>query len=245
MAQDLQERVAIVTGASGALGTAIGDELAAGGCRVVKVDIAGDDSDHIDATSAAGCRAMVELAIERFGRLDILVLNAGNQHVAPIDEFPESEWDRVHDLCVKGPFLAIREAWKELTSRPGGRIVATASTSSFVAEPYKVAYTSAKHALIGLIKSAAVEGGRHGLTANCVAPTWMRTPMLESQLEEQMRLRNATEDEVMASFLGNQPIQRFVDPAEVAKTIAFLAGPDSSGMTGACVPVDLGALIAP
>jgi 3-hydroxybutyrate dehydrogenase len=160
---------------------------------------------------------MVELAIERYGRLDILVLNAGNQHVAPIDEFPESEWDRVHDLCVKGPFLAIREAWKELTSRPGGRIVATASTSSFVAEPYKVAYTSAKHALIGL----------------------------ESQLEEQMRLRNATEDEVMASFLGNQPIQRFVDPAEVAKTIAFLAGPDSSGMTGACVPVDLGALIAP
>lgn len=241
---NLTDKVAIVTGASGTLGSAISDELIRNGCRVVRVDIAGDESDHIDVTKAEGNRAMLELALERFGRLDILVLNAGNQHVAPINEFPESEWDRVHDLCVKGPFLAIRECWGELTSRMGGRIIATASTSSFVAEPYKAAYTSAKHALIGLMKTAAVEGGQYGLTANSVAPTWMHTPMLQTQLEDQMRLRDATADEVMASFLGNQPIQRFIDPTEVAKTIAFLASPASSGITGSCIPVDLGALVA-
>lgn len=237
-----ERRVAIVTGAGGALGRSITDELQNNDVTVVGVDVGGEGYEHFDVGTEAGCHAMVARAVELHGRLDILVLNAGVQHVSPIDTFDAHQWQRVMDVCLNGPFHAIKAAWPHLIRRDGGRIVATASTSSFHAEPFKAAYNAAKHGLLGLIKSAAVEGGRHGVTANAVAPSWMRTPMVEHQLAEQMRLRNASREAVLDDFLGNQPVKRFIDTAEVAATIAFLASERASAITGTCVPVDLGAL---
>jgi len=238
----LEGRTAIVTGAAGGLGRAICEVLAREGACVVRVDMAGDDCLHLDVGSADGNRAMVEAALELHGRLDVLVLNAGVQHMAPLPEFPEEQWDRLMDVMAKGPFLAIKHAWPHLTRRPGGRIVVTASGSSFIAEKYKAAYVSAKHAVAGLVKVAALEGGPLGLTANAVAPGWMMTQLIEGQMADQVRLHGRPREEILASWMAQSPVERPVETAEVAETIAFLASERASGINGAIVPVDLGLL---
>jgi len=236
----LEGKVACVTGAAGGLGVTICEVLAREGALVVPVDVQGDAL-HLDIGTEAGNRAMVEAALERHGRLDVLVLNAGAQHVAPIPEFPEAEWDRLFDVMVKGPWLAMKHAWPHV-ARPGGRVVVTASGSSFIAEQYKAAYVAAKHAVLGLVRVAALEGGPLGMTANAVGPGWMRTPMVENQLAEQMRLHGRSREEVITSMVDRHPVKRFVEPVEVANTIAFLASEEASGINGSFVPVDLGTL---
>jgi 3-hydroxybutyrate dehydrogenase len=216
--------------------------LAAEGVDVVGVDLHGHGVLHADMGTESGTRQAVEAVLERHGRLDILVLNAAVQHVAPIPDFPVEEWERLLDVLLKGPFLTMRAAWPSLIARPGGRIISTASTSAFVAEPYKAAYVAAKHGLLGLVKVAALEGGPHGLTANAVAPGLMMTGLIEEQMAEQMRLRGQSRDEIVASWCSGQAIKRPVRTEEVAAVIAFLAGERSSGITGAVIPVDLGEL---
>jgi 3-hydroxybutyrate dehydrogenase len=236
----LAGRVAVVTGAAGGLGVAICDVFDREGATVVPVDIRGDGL-RLDIGTDAGNKAMVDAALERHGRLDALILNAGAQCVAPIPEFPESEWDRLFDVMVKGPWLAIKHAWPHI-ARPGGRVVVTASGSSFIAEPYKSAYVAAKHAVLGLVKVTALEGGPLGMTANAVGPGWMRTPMVENQLAEQMRLHGRSREEVIESMVDRHPVKRFVEPEEVANTIAFLTSDQASGINGSFIPVDLGTL---
>ena len=236
----LAGKVAVVTGAAGGLGVAICDVFDREGAKVVPVDVQGDAL-HLDIGTDAGNKAMVEAALERHGRLDALILNAGAQYVAPIPEFPESEWDRLFDVMVKGPWLAIKHAWPHV-ARPGGRVVVTASGSSFIAEQYKSAYVAAKHAALGLVKVAALEGGPLGMTANAVGPGWMRTPMVENQLAEQMRLHGRSREEIIESMVDRHPVKRFVEPEEVANTIAFLASDQASGINGSFIPVDLGTL---
>ncbi|MFI5958887.1 SDR family NAD(P)-dependent oxidoreductase [Cryptosporangium sp. NPDC051539] len=239
---NLTDRVAIVTGASGGLGKSICRTFTERGARVVPVDVTGDDVFIADVGSDGGNRAMIDHALELHGRLDALVLNAGVQHVSPLESFPEDQWDRLMNVMVKGPFLAMRTAWPHLTARPGGRIVVTASGSSYIGEANKAAYVAAKHAVLGLVKVAAIEGGPAGLTANAVAPGWMRTPMVENQVEEQMRLRGLDRQGVLDLMLERSPVKRFVETDEAANLIAFLAGPESSGLNGTCTPVDLGLL---
>jgi 3-hydroxybutyrate dehydrogenase len=237
------QRVAIVTGAAGGLGAAICSALENQNMVVVPVDLQGNGALHLDVATDDGNRAMVEAALATHGRLDVLVLNAAVQHVSPIPDFSVAQWDRLMDTMLKGPFLAIKHAWSALTARPGGRIVVTASTSSYVAEPYKAAYVAAKHGVLGLVKVAAVEGGPHGLTANAVAPALMLTGLIERQLPDQMRIRGCTRDEVIQGWVVRQPIKRPVETSEVASVVAFLASLESSGITGSCIPVDLGRLI--
>jgi len=238
----LAGRVALVTGAAGALGRAVTDEFEARGATVAGVDLQGEGCLHADVATAEGNRAAVAATVAEHGRLDILVLNAGIQHMAPLPTFPEERWRRLLDVMLTGPFLAMQAAWPHLVERPGGRILVTASTSSFVAERYKAAYVAAKHAVLGLVKVAALEGAEHGLTANAVAPSWMRTPLVENQVADRVRLLGRTREEVIAEMVGEQAAPRFVEPAEVAATLAFLAGERASGITGACIPVDLGAM---
>lgn len=243
VASRLAGRVAVVTGAAGGLGRSLCEVFEREGALVVPVDLHGDDIVHANVGTETGNRAMVQEALARHGRLDVLVLNAGSQHVAPIAEFPEDAWDRLHDVMVKGPFLAMRAAWPELTRRPGGRIVVTASGSSFIGERFKAAYVAAKHGVLGLVKVAALEGGPVGLTTNAVAPGWMRTPMVEEQLADQMRLHGRTRQQVVNSFVTRHPVDRFVETEEVAAAVAFLASEQASGINGVCVPIDLGTLV--
>lgn len=239
---ELDGRVAIVTGASGGMGAEICAVFTREGAEVVPVDLAGDGCVHADVGTLSGNRAMVEEALRRHGRLDTLVLNAGVQYLAPINEFPEAEWDHLLDVMVKGPFLAIKEAWPHLTAQPGGRIVVTASALSVIGEEFKAAYVSAKHAVVGLMKVAALEGGPHGLCANAVAPGLVWTGLIERQLEDQMRLRQLTREELLQRIAMYQPV-RAQEASEVAELMSFLASDRASGISGTTIPVDLGVLI--
>ena len=238
----LTGRVAVLTGAAGGLGSTAVQALRRAGATVVPVDVHGDDCLIADVSTAEGNRATVEAALERHGRLDILVLNAGAQAMNPIAAYSEADWDRLMNLMARGPFLAMKFAWPHLTRQPGGRIIVTASTVSLQGAPYKAAYVAAKHAVLGLVKVAALEGAAAGLTANAVAPGWMHTPLAGSQIPDHMRLRGMSRDEVIASMVAEQPANRFVDTAEVAALITFLAGDGGSAINGSCIPVDTGIL---
>ncbi len=236
---ELDGKVALLTGAAGGLGAAITAALEREGATVVGIDPLGQGAEPLDASTDDGCRRMVELALERHGRLDILALNAGVQHMARFAEFPLDQWDRLMGVMLTGPFLAIKHAWGPLTTQPGGRIVVTASTSSWLAEPFKPAYVAAKHGVAGLVRVAAVEGAKLGLTANAVAPGWMWTPMAQNQIDDQARLHGRTREEVLASMDDHNPAGRMLEPSEVAEVVAFLASPRASGISGAVIPVDL------
>nr|MBA2601327.1 SDR family oxidoreductase [Actinomycetota bacterium] len=236
---ELAGRVAVVTGAAGGLGSAVCRVFAREGASVLPVDIRGDSCFLADVGTAEGNRAMVTEAISRHGRLDALVLNAGAQFIAPIADFPETEWDRLFDLMVKGPWLATKAAWTHLVESGDGRIIVTASSLSLTGEEYKAAYVAAKHAVTGLVKVAALEGGPHGIRANAVAPGLMWTGLMENQLDDQMRLRNLSREALLERIELSQPI-RAVETEEVAEVIAFLASPRASGVSGTCIPVDLG-----
>lgn len=240
--EDLGGKVAIVTGSEGALGRSICAVLARRGASVIGVDVAGNASVLADISRPEDNQRVVEEALSLYGRVDILALNAGAQHLAPIDEFPTEKWRELTDVMLTGPFLMMAAAWKRLAHSHQGRVIATASTSSFVAEKYKAAYVAAKHGLLGLVKVAALEGADHGITVNAVAPSWMRTAMVENQVAERSRLLGKPADEVIADLVHEQAVKRFVEPDEVAETVAFLASARASAITGACVPVDLGAL---
>jgi 3-hydroxybutyrate dehydrogenase len=238
----LSGRVAIVTGAAGGLGSATVRALRQAGATVVPVDVHGDDCVIADVATTEGNRQMVDRALERHGRLDILVLNAGAQAMNPIARYAEADWDRLMNLMVKGPFLAMKFAWPQLIRPPGGRIIVTSSTAGLVGAPYKAAYVAAKHAVLGLVKVAALEGAAAGLTANAVAPGWMHTPLADNQIRDHMQLRGISRDDVLAGMRAEQPASRFVDTTEVAALITFLAGPGGSAINGACIPVDTGTL---
>jgi 3-hydroxybutyrate dehydrogenase len=235
-----EKRVAIVTGGNGGLGRAIREAMLADGLHVLAVDVTGDDAFTADVGTADGNRAMVDEALRRWGRLDVLVLNATQQHVAALPDFEPAEWDRVIDVGLKGPYLALRFAWPHLTLRPGGRVVFTASVNAYLGEPFKVAYNAAKAGLLGVMRTAAIEGATSGLTANAVAPGLMMTPLIERQLDAQVQERGVSREEVVAEWIARHPAGRAVKVEEVASVVAFLASPAASGVNGTCIPVDLG-----
>jgi len=238
----LEGRVAVVTGAAGGLGQAIRAVFEREGATVAGVDLRGEGCLHADLSTDDGNRLMVEQVVADHGRLDVLVLNAGLQHMAPIGEFAEAEWDRLTGVMLKGPFLAIKHAWPHLTREPGGRIVMTASTSALVGEAYKAAYVASKHGIAGLMKVAALEGARLGLTVNAVAPGWMWTPMAAGQIDDQARLHGRSREDILGGMDDHNPAGRMIEPSEVAEVIAFLASDRASAVSGTCIPVDLASL---
>lgn len=237
----LEGRVALVTGAAGGLGKAIVAELRQRGADVYGVDLAGEAVFHADLSTPSGNRDMIKHVLAAAGRLDILVLNAGCQYLAPLDQFPDAEWERLRSVMLDGPFFALKAAWPALTSSPGGRVVVTASVSSFGGAPKKAAYTAAKHGVLGLVRVAALEGAAHGLTVNAVAPGWLDTGLMRGQVESQAASRGLSTDQVIAQFRAYQPGDRFIEVDEVATVVGFLASPCASGINGECVSVDLGA----
>ncbi|MER9451725.1 SDR family oxidoreductase [Mesorhizobium sp. M0254] len=184
---------------------------------------------------------MVAHVLATAERLDILVLNAGCQFLSPLEQFPDTEWERLRAVMYDGPFFALKAAWPALTKAPGGRVVVTASSAGWLGTPQKVAYTAAKHGVLGLVRTAALEGAAHGLTVNAISPGWMDTGIMRGQLEAQAKNRGKSIDEVIETFHAAQPVNRFVDVREVAATVGFLVSPCASGVNGTCVPVDLGA----
>jgi 3-hydroxybutyrate dehydrogenase len=234
-------RTALVTGAASGIGAAIAAHLERDGWDVLTVDVRGDVDFRADLTTRAGNSEAVAAALERFGRLDAVIANAGFQHVAPIEEFPEDRWDAVIALLLTSPFLLARYAWPHLRASDSGRFVAIASVHALVASPYKAAYVSAKHGVLGLVKTLALEGAPHGISASAVCPSYVRTPLVESQIADQAKVHGLPEDRVLEDvILGPQAVKRLIEPDEVAATVSFLLGPDGRAFTGAPVIMDQG-----
>jgi 3-hydroxybutyrate dehydrogenase len=236
-----EQRAALVTGAASGIGAAIASRLQRDGWNVLSVDIRGDVGLCTDLTTREGNREAIATAVERFGRLDAVVACAGFQHVAPIEEFPEDRWEAVIALLLTSPFLLARYAWPHLRVSGSGRFVAIASVHGLVASPFKAAYVSAKHGVLGLVKTLALEGAEHGISATAVCPAYVRTPLVEGQIADQARTHGMPEDRVLEDvILAPQAVKRLIEPDEVAATVAFLLGPDGRAFTGAPVIMDQG-----
>ncbi len=231
---------ALVTGAASGIGRAAAERLRTEGFDVLGVDL--HDADHIaDLTTRDGNESAVSAAVDRFGGLDVVVANAGVQHVSPVADFPEDRWDTIVALLLTSPFLLAKHAWDALAASGAGRFVAVASIHGLVASPYKAAYVSAKHGVLGLIKTLALEGGDAGITATAVCPGYVRTPLVERQLADQARVHDTTPERVLEDvILQPHAVKRLIEPEEVAGVIAFLAGPGGAAFTGVPVTMDLG-----
>ena len=230
------KRAALVTGAGGGIGRAIAERLRADGWDVHAVDV--DDG---DLATREGNRGVVDAAVSRFGRLDAVVANAGFQHVAPLDEFPEDRWDALLAVLLTSPFLLAKYAWPELVRSGDGRFVAVASVHALVASPFKAGYVAAKHGVVGLVKTLALEGAPHGVSATAVCPAFVRTPLVEAQVEAQARAHGVPEARVLEDvILAPHAVKRLIEPEEVAGAVAFLLGPGGRAFTGVPVTMDLG-----
>ncbi len=237
-------RAALVTGAASGIGRAIAERLVADGWQVLAVDLEPDGPGEpyaADLTTRDGNRGAVEAALERFGRLDAVIPNAGFQHVSPVEEFPEDRWDAMVALLLTSPFLLARAAWPALRESDDGRFVAIASVHGLVASPFKTAYVSAKHGVLGLVKTLALEGAEHGILATAVCPGYVRTPLVENQVPAQAHAHGVSEEEALDDIiLAPHAVKRLIEPSEVAETVAFLLGPGGRAFTGAAVTMDLG-----
>lgn len=245
-------KVALVTGAASGIGLACAERLCADGMQVVLADVnekAG--SEHArrlggtfvaaDLSTREGCKQLVDAALQAHGGVHVLVNNAGYQHVSPIEDFPEDQWDRMIALMLTAPFLLTRYCWPSMKKQKWGRVVNIASIHALVASPYKAAYISAKHGLVGLTRTAALEGGEFGITVNAICPAYVRTPLVDAQIADQARANKMSEDEVIETImLAPAAVKRLLEPQEVADFVAYLCSEPAGTITGAALTMDLG-----
>jgi 3-hydroxybutyrate dehydrogenase len=250
---DLTGRRAIVTGAASGIGRAIAEALAAAGARVMLADLNAADGERVagglkdcafqrtDVASREDCRRLVDATVARLGGVEILVNNAGLQHVAPVEEFPEDRWEQMIRIMLIGAFLLTKYSLPHMYRAGWGRIVNIASLHGLVASPYKSAYVSAKHGLLGLTKTVALEAGEKGVTVNAICPSYVRTPLVEQQIADQARAHGIGEDEVIERImLAPAAVKRLLEPGEVAAYALFLCSDEASGITGSAQLMDAG-----
>ena len=255
----LKGKAAIVTGSTSGIGLAYAKALAAEGAAVV-VNGFGDpaeiEKERAALEAASGARALysgadmtrpdeiaalVELCRSELGGPDIVINNAGIQHVAPIDQFPDEKWDAIIAINLSSAFHLIKHALPHMRAKRWGRIISTASAHSLVASPNKSAYVAAKHGLMGLTKAVALEAAQVGVTVNCISPGYVWTPLVEKQIPDTMASRGLTREQVMNDvLLAAQPTKRFVTPEEVAALALFLCRDEAASITGANLSVDGG-----
>lgn len=245
----LNGKRALVTGSTSGIGLAMARALKAEGAEIVLNGFgeAGDiaklreelGASHVNAdlTTRAGCEELMAGA----GPIDILVNNAGMQHVSPVEEFPAEKWDLIIALNLSAAFHTTRLAVPHMKSRGWGRIINTASAHSKVASPFKSAYNAAKHGLDGLTKTVALEVAPYGVTANCISPGYVWTPLVEGQIPDTMEARGLTREQVINDvLLVKQATKKFVQPAEVAAVAVFLCRDEAQNVTGANWSIDGG-----
>lgn len=253
----LKGRRALVTGSTSGIGLGIVRALAADQCAVMmnglgdaaenarlRASIAGEFGVQVvfngaDLATAEACAALVNDAEERLGGVDIVVNNAGIQHVAPIEEFSVDRWDAVLAVNLSAAFHTTRAALPRMRRHGWGRIVNVASVHGLVASPYKAAYCAAKHGLIGLTKVVALETASSGITCNAICPGWVLTPLVEAQIRNRAASKNQSVEEARLGLLQEkQPTARFTTIEALGALVQFLCSEHAANLTGAAIPVD-------
>jgi 3-hydroxybutyrate dehydrogenase len=235
----------MVTGGASGIGRACAARLSAAGAAVVVLD-RDEAAAKAVASEVGGTAIAIDLsdldAIDRLDLdVDVLVNNAGMQHVAPLHEFPVDRFSYVLRLMLEAPFRLVRGALPGMYERGWGRVVNVSSVHGLRASPYKAAYVTAKHGLEGLSKVIALEGAEHGVTSNCVNPAYVRTPLVEGQIADQARAHGLTEDEVVEQvMLAPAALKRLIEPEEVADAVAWLCSPAATSVTGSSLVMDGG-----
>jgi 3-hydroxybutyrate dehydrogenase len=255
----LRGKSAVITGSTSGIGLGIARAFSAQGCNVMlngfgdAAEIerlrAGLASEHkvavlyssADMARPAEIVAMIDQAKRRFGAVDVLVNNAGIQHVAPVDEFPIEKWDAILAINLSSAFHAIRAALPGMKNKGWGRIINVASAHGLVASPFKSAYIAAKHGLVGLTKTVALETAGKGVTCNAICPGYVLTALVEKQIDDQTKVHGiAREDIIMDIILERQPSKEFVKVEEIAALAVFLGGDSAASITGATLSIDGG-----
>ncbi len=251
MTKALEGKRALVTGAASGIGLAIVHELHAQGAEVVASDVsAGRLTEALGTLPAVqrvaadlSMRAAVESLVSSAGKIDILVNNAGLQHVSPIESFDPAKWDLILQVMLTAPFTLIRGLIPNMYEQKWGRIINVASVHGLIASPFKSAYVSAKHGLLGLTKTVALEAGARcpDLTVNAICPSYVRTPLVEKQMADQARAHGIPAEEVLEKVMLTQnAIKRLIEPEEVAQLVTFLCRREAWSITGSAQTMDAG-----
>ena len=255
----LKGKTALITGSTSGIGAACATALAAEGAAIMINGFGDKDAiaaqcaalsalsgaaavhDGADLSDIAQTQAMADRCTAELGGADILMNNAGIQHVCPVDEFPPEKWRAMMAIMVDSPFILTRALLPGMKQKGWGRIMATVSAHGSVASPNKSAYIAAKHGLLGLMRAVAVEVAQQGITANAISPGYVWTPLVENQIPDTMRTRNMTRDQVINDvLLAAIPQRKFVMPEQVAAMVTFLCREEASAVTGANLAVDGG-----
>ncbi|MEM6382211.1 MAG: 3-hydroxybutyrate dehydrogenase [Pseudomonadota bacterium] len=256
---DLSGHVAVVTGSTSGIGLGVAEAMAKAGAKValnshldrdedyaIAKDLAdktGVEVEYIQADMSKGddCVALVEKATEKLGTVDILVNNAGIQYVAPVEDFPPAKWDAIIAINLTSAFHTIRAAVPGMKEKKWGRIINIASAHGLTASPYKSAYVSAKHGIVGLTKTIALELAECGGTCNAICPGYVLTPLIEGQIPDQMKAHNMSREDVIKNvMLDRQPTKEFVTIEQMGTFAVFLASDMGAQITGSALPADGG-----
>jgi 3-hydroxybutyrate dehydrogenase len=250
--QMLENKVCIVTGAASGIGLAISEVFANDGAAVIMADIneeklqteagrIGADSFKLDLSKKADCKALVDFTLSKFSKVDVLVNVAGIQTVAPIEEFPEDKWDFMIALMLTAPFLLTKYVWPSMKQQNWGRVINLNSIHGMVASEFKAAYISAKHGLGGLTKTAALEGGKYGITVNSICPAYVRTPLVDNQIDAQAKTHGISRDKVIEEImLQKAVIKKLIEPSTIGEVAKFLCSDAAAHITGSMLTIDGG-----
>lgn len=245
-------KTAIVTGAASGIGLSVARRLAGDGYNVVMADINEEEGSErageigaffvkTDLSKDDECRKLIESAAAHYGGVDVLVNNAGIQHVCPIEEFPEDRWKFIISLMLTGPFLLTKYAWPYMKKTGWGRVINVSSVHGLRASEYKAAYVSAKHGLMGLTKVAALEGGPLGITVNTICPAYVRTPLVDNQIDDQAKAHGIPREEVIEKImLKKAAVKRMIEPEEIGDIVTYLCSEAAGCMTGVDFTIDCG-----
>jgi len=262
----MTSRVTLITGAASGIGYAVAEHLLKQGNTVALSDVDSEKvleakaqllasaPDHqrsdwsarisacqLDVTCDESIQAGVAHVKQQWGRLDILINNAGIQHVAALEAFPPALWRKIHDVLLVGPALLTRECLPLMRAQNFGRIINLGSIHALVASPYKSAYVAAKHGLLGFAKTLALELAEQDITINTVCPAYIKTPLVEQQIADQAAAHGLSENEVIETImLAPMPQKRFISMAELCRSVSFLASEDCRSMTGQTLVLDGG-----